>query len=150
MGGISWGRGPEKSWELKQGPRASEDTEEPTREGGGPEPVERGSGAAALPQALQSGIVHCPPIPQGSRQEGEAPGRKSTHQRHRGQVDTGHRMRGDKALNDMRQNEKKKTKKKKSGLVIVPTPGLGHTLEGGGIEGRQEGRVVQGLCSSEG
>lgn len=113
MGGISWGRGPEKSWELKQGPRASEDTEEPTREGGGPEPVERGSGAAALPQALQSGIVHCPPIPQGSRQEGEAPGRKSTHQRHRGQVDTGHRMRGDKALNDMRQNEKKKTKKKK-------------------------------------
>lgn len=112
MGGISWGRGPEKSWELKQGPKASEDTEEPTREGGGPEPVERGSGAAALPQALQSGIVHCPPIPQGSRQEGEAPGRKSTHQRHRGQVDTGHRMRGDKALNDMRQNEKKKTKKK--------------------------------------
>lgn len=97
MGGISWGRGPEKSWELKQGPKASEDTEEPTREGGGPEPVERGSGAAALPQALQSGIVHCPPIPQGSRQEGEAPGRKSTHQRHRGQVDTGHRMRGEKA-----------------------------------------------------
>lgn len=113
MGGISWGRGPEKSWELKQGPKASEDTEEPTREGGGPEPVERGSGAAALPQALQSGIVHCPPIPQGSRQEGEAPGRKSTHQRHRGQVDTGHRMRGDKALNNMRQNEKKKKQKKK-------------------------------------
>lgn len=138
MGGISWGRGPEKSWELKQGPRASEDTEEPTREGGGPEPVERGSGAAALPQALQSGIVHCPPIPQGSRQEGEAPGRKSTHQRHRGQVDTGHRMRGDKALNDMRQNEKKKTKKKKIRVSHCSDSRIGSHV--GGRRDRREAR----------
>lgn len=138
MGGISWGRGPEKSWELKQGPRASEDTEEPTREGGGPEPVERGSGAAALPQALQSGIVHCPPIPQGSRQEGEAPGRKSTHQRHRGQVDTGHRMRGDKALNDMRQNEKKKKQRKKIRVSHCSDSRIGPHV--GGRRERREAR----------
>lgn len=55
------------------------DSEQPTRGGGRSEPVERrGSEAATLPQALQSGIVHCPPTPQGSRQEGEAPGIEST------------------------------------------------------------------------
>lgn len=108
--------------------------------------------AATLPQALQSGIVYYPPMPQGSRQEGG-------HQAERAPTNgTGDRwtqntlrMRGDKALNDMRQNEKKKkNKEKKSGLVIVPTPGLGHTLEGGGKGGRQEDRVVRDLCSSEG
>lgn len=56
-----------------------EEAKEPTREGGRSEPVERkGSGAATLPQALQSGIVYCPSTPQGSRQEGEAPGKEST------------------------------------------------------------------------
>lgn len=113
MGGISWGRGPEKSWELKQGPRASEDIEEPTREGGGAEPVERGSGAATLPQALQSGIVHYPPIPP------RGAGRKGRHQAERAPTKgTGDRwtqdtlrMQGDKALNDMRQNGKKNKEK---------------------------------------
>lgn len=56
-----------------------EAAEEPTREGGRSVPVERkGSGAATLPQALQSGIVYCPSTPQGSRQEGEAPGKERT------------------------------------------------------------------------
>jgi len=47
------------------------------------------------------------------------------------------------------QTKKKKKQRKKSGLVIVPTSGLGHTLEGGGKGGRQEDRVVQDLCSTE-
>lgn len=139
MGGISGGRGPEESWELKPGPRAWEDAEEPTREGGRPEPVERGLGAAVLPQALQSGIVHCPPIPQGSRQEGEAPGRKSTHRRHRGQVETEHIENARGQGIKRHETERKKKNRKKSGLVIVPTPGLGHTLEGGGRGDKKTG-----------
>lgn len=55
------------------------ESEEPTRDRSGSEPVERrGSKGATLPQTLQSGIVRCPPTPQGSRQEGEAPGIEST------------------------------------------------------------------------
>lgn len=90
------------------------DTEEPTREGGRSEPVERGSEAATLPQVLQSGIIHCPPIPEGSRQEGEAPGRKNTHQWHRGQVDIEHienaRGQGIKQ-HETEQQQQKKTEK---------------------------------------
>lgn len=51
--------------------------QEPTREGGRSEPVERMPGADALPNALQSGIVRCPPHPgepAGSRGEQERKG----------------------------------------------------------------------------
>lgn len=56
-------------------------------------------------------------------------------------------MQGDKAL---KQHKTEQKQRKKSGLVIVLTPGLGHTLEGDGKGGRQEDRVGQNLCSSEG
>lgn len=76
-----------KEWKGSHGKRmrgklgakaGTQSHKEPTRDGGRSEPVERrGSESATLPQALQSGIVHCPPTPQGSRQEGEAPGTES-------------------------------------------------------------------------
>lgn len=62
--------------------------EEPTRERGGSEPVERMvPGADIPPNALQPGIVRCPSPPQGSRQreagrggrvEGRTPGKEGT------------------------------------------------------------------------
>lgn len=87
------------------------EAEGPTREGGRSQPVERrGPGDATLPQALQSGIVHCPPTPQGSRQEG------TRHREHRINS-TGDRwtqntlrMQGDGALNNMKQNKNKEKK----------------------------------------
>lgn len=126
MGRISWAKRIRGKLEAEARVHSHKEgeSEEPTRDGGGSEPVERrGSKVATLPQALQSGIVCCPPTPQGSRQEGEAPGIKSTPPMPRGGGDRGTqntwRMQGDEALN-MKQN---KNKEKKSGLVIVLTPG---------------------------
>lgn len=107
-----------------------------------------------LPLCLRSSslalyTVH--PYPRGA-------GRKGRHQAERAPTNgTGDgwtqntlRMQGDKASNNTKQNKKKTKKEKKSGLVIVLTPGLRHTLEGGRKGGRQEDRGVQDLGSSEG
>jgi hypothetical protein len=40
----------------------------------------RGPEAATLRQALQFGIVGCPPVPQGSRQKRRHQARKAPHQ----------------------------------------------------------------------
>lgn len=152
MEGILWGKGWERSWELKQGPRALE--EETPRN-----PLEREADRSRWregrelplclrPCSLALYTVH--PYPRGAGRKGRHQAQRATHQWHRGQVDTEHiENAGYKALNNTKQNKKKKNKEKKSGLVIVPTPGLGHTLEGGRKGGRQEDRVVQDLCSSE-
>lgn len=53
--------------------------QEPTREGGRSEPVERRvPGADMEPHALQSGVVRCPPHPRGAGREGRRAGREGT------------------------------------------------------------------------
>lgn len=110
---ASHGEGDEGKAEARAQSHEDGDSEQPTRGGGRSEPVERrGSEAATLPQALQSGIVHCPPTPQGSRQEGEAPGIESTPPIAQGDRWTRNtlRTRGHEALNNREQNKNKEKK----------------------------------------
>lgn len=126
----------ERNWELRRGPRKDGSGEEPTREGGRSEPVERrGPEAAALPHALQPGVVCCPPPPppQGSRQEGDSrrEGRHPTNGTG-DKADTGHTEdTWHEAFNRTKQN---KNKEKKSRLVRRSGSGVwSHT--GGKWEG---------------
>lgn len=111
------------------------ESEEPTRDGGGPEPVERrGSKAATLPQALQSGIVRCPPTPQGSRQEGEAPGIGSTPPMPRGTG--GHRTHGECRGQGIKQHETEQKQRKKIRVSHCSDSWIGLHI-GGEWEGRE-------------
>lgn len=129
--------------------------EEPTREGRRSEPVERRVPVAdPLPNALQSGVVRCPPHPgepagRGGKQEGrDDQARKAPRPWHAGQMDTGHT----KNKRDVAVNKRNKTKtKRKSRLVGVLSLGSGHTLQGGGEGVRQKKkRADPGSCFSQG
>lgn len=120
MEGIAHGEGLKKretdaqKW-AKELERQKREGEPPTREGGRSEPVaRRGRQAATVSDALQLGVVCCPPPPQGSQQEWEA-GRKggygarqAPHQQHREQMDMGNtENEGDGALSRTKQNKNK-------------------------------------------
>lgn len=141
-----------RNWELRRGPRKDGSGEEPTSEGGRSEPVERrGPEAAALPHALQPGVVRCPPPPppQGSRQGGDS--------RREGRHPTNGT--GDRQTRDTRRTHgtrhstgrnKTKTKKKKSRLVGAPDLGSGRTRAGDGRVSDRKREWVQGLTSPNG
>lgn len=109
-------RGRGRNWELQQVLKSHEPEggkKEPTREGCRAEPVERrGPEAATQPQALQSGIVGCPPT-QGSqqrvegRQGGETPGKESPPPVAQGHMENAE----DTASNKTKQNKNRKKMK---------------------------------------
>lgn len=92
---------------------------EPTGEGRRSEPVERRQPGAGVPEALQLGIVRCPPPPRGSRQgggqagregrgKGTTPGKEGTTPTAQGTRDTRHMENArDKPSNKTKQNKNK-------------------------------------------
>lgn len=133
---------------------------EPTGEGRRWEPVERRQPGAGVPEALQLGVVRCPPPPRGSQQgggqagkegrgKGTTPGKEGTTPTAQGTRDTRHMENA----RDKPSNRRNKTKtKRKSRLVGVLSLGAGHTLERGwgGAAVRQEERVRPGSCFPRG
>lgn len=130
--------------------------EEPTREGRRSEPVERRVPVAdTLPNALQSGVVRCPPHPRGAGREGRQAGREGMTPGKEGttpmaHVTDGHRTHEERKGRGIKQDETKQKQREKSRLVDVWSLGSGHTLEGGrgGCQARKEGRSRVSLLPS--
>lgn len=123
---------------------------EPTGEGRRSEPVERRQPGAGVPEALQLGIVRCPPPPRGSRQgggqagregrgKGTTPGKEGTTPTAQGTRDTRHMENArDKPSNKTKQNKNKEKIKISWCSESGSRPHAGERL-GGGCQTRREG-----------